>query len=57
MDLKDALLELIDDPGYEIIDVRVGEKLHESLISKYEKLSLRHLIISIFILLLQYKNS
>lgn len=36
MDLKDALLELIDDPGYEIIDVRVGEKLHESLISKYE---------------------
>jgi len=36
MDLKDALLELIDDPGYEIINVRVGEKLHESLISKYE---------------------
>ena len=36
MDLKDALLELIDNPGYEIINVRVGEKLHESLISKYE---------------------
>ena len=36
MDLKDALVELIDDPGYEIINVRVGEKLHESLISKYE---------------------
>ena len=28
-----------------------------SLISKYEKLSSRHLIISIFILFLQYKNS
>ncbi len=37
MDLKDALVELIDDdPGHEIINVRVGEKLHESLISKYE---------------------
>ncbi len=36
MDLKDALIELLGDPGHELIDIRPGEKLHELLINKYE---------------------
>ena len=36
MDLKNALVELLGDTGYEIINARPGEKLHELLLNKYE---------------------
>lgn len=36
MDLKDALVELLGDYGFEIVDIRPGEKFHELLINKYE---------------------
>lgn len=35
-DVKDALSEMIDDYGEEIIGIRPGEKLHETLINKEE---------------------
>ena len=36
MDLKDALVELLGETGYEIINSRPGEKMHELLLNKYE---------------------
>ena len=36
MELKDAIVELLDDPVFEIIGVRQGEKLHEILINNDE---------------------
>ena len=36
MELKDAIVELLDDPGFEIIGTRQGEKLHEILINNDE---------------------
>lgn len=36
MDVKDTLMDLLGDTGYEIINVRPGEKMHELLINEYE---------------------
>lgn len=36
MDLKQALVELLEDTGYEIISIRPGEKIHEVLINSDE---------------------
>lgn len=36
MDLKEALVELMEDPGEEIVGIRAGEKLHEVLINSDE---------------------
>jgi len=36
LELKNALTELLEDPGHEIINSRPGEKLHEILLNKYE---------------------
>jgi UDP-N-acetylglucosamine 4,6-dehydratase len=36
MDVKDALMDLLGNTGYEIINVRPGEKMHELLINEYE---------------------
>ena len=36
LQLKNALTELLEDPGHEIINSRPGEKLHEILLNKYE---------------------
>lgn len=36
LELKNALAELLEDPGHEIINSRPGEKLHELLLNKYE---------------------
>jgi len=36
MDLKDALNELLEDTGYEMISIRPGEKIHETLINSDE---------------------
>ena len=35
-DVKDALTELIDDYGNDVVGIRPGEKLHETLINKEE---------------------
>lgn len=36
MDLKDALIESLGETEYEITKIRPGEKMHETLINKYE---------------------
>ena len=36
MDLMKAITDLLNDPGYEIVGVRPGEKLHEILINEDE---------------------
>ena len=36
MDLLKAIIDLLNDPGYEIVGVRSGEKLHEILINEDE---------------------
>jgi len=36
MDVKQALIELLEDTGEEYVGIRPGEKLHETLISKDE---------------------
>jgi FlaA1/EpsC-like NDP-sugar epimerase len=36
MDLKNALVELIGDTGEEMISIRQGEKMHETLINEDE---------------------
>ena len=36
LELKNALAELLEDTGHEIINSRPGEKLHELMLNKYE---------------------
>jgi len=35
-DIKNSLTEILDDPGEEVVGIRPGEKLHETLINSEE---------------------